>query len=102
MEEGAVLAPESFLMKGEQVPSHEQWGGNPAREMPQWVPAQPLPAPDTDRDLDQGTPTSELPVIDLPEPATSGRHRAERRQPAGTSAMSNAFGAVVNAFGGTR
>jgi non-ribosomal peptide synthetase-like protein len=30
---GAVLAPGSFLMKGEEVPAHGEWGGNPAREM---------------------------------------------------------------------
>ncbi|WP_415923720.1 Pls/PosA family non-ribosomal peptide synthetase [Streptomyces scabiei] len=30
--EGAVLAPDSFLMKGEQVPPHARWGGNPATE----------------------------------------------------------------------
>jgi non-ribosomal peptide synthetase-like protein len=30
MGDGAVLAPDSFLMKGEQVPAHERWGGNPA------------------------------------------------------------------------
>ena len=30
---GAVLAPDSFLMKGEDVPAHARWGGNPAREM---------------------------------------------------------------------
>ncbi len=34
MGEGAVLAPDSFLMKGEQVPPHAYWGGNPAGEMP--------------------------------------------------------------------
>jgi non-ribosomal peptide synthetase-like protein len=34
MGDGAVLAPDSFLMKGEEVPPHERWGGNPAREMP--------------------------------------------------------------------
>ncbi len=33
MGDGAVLAPDSFLMKGEEVPPHAQWGGNPAREM---------------------------------------------------------------------
>ncbi|MHA6630538.1 Pls/PosA family non-ribosomal peptide synthetase [Pseudonocardia sichuanensis] len=33
MGDGAVLAPDSFLMKGEEVPPHERWGGNPAREM---------------------------------------------------------------------
>jgi non-ribosomal peptide synthetase-like protein len=31
MGDGAVLAPDSFLMKGEEVPSHARWGGNPAR-----------------------------------------------------------------------
>ncbi|GGN79292.1 hypothetical protein GCM10011579_063560 [Streptomyces albiflavescens] len=32
--DGAVLAPDSFLMKGEEISPHAQWGGNPAREMP--------------------------------------------------------------------
>ncbi len=40
MGEGAVLAPDSFLMKGEEVPAHAQWGGNPAR--PLTVPARSL------------------------------------------------------------
>jgi non-ribosomal peptide synthetase-like protein len=31
--DGAVIAPDSFLMKGEEVPSYENWGGNPASEM---------------------------------------------------------------------
>lgn len=35
MGDGAVLAPDSFLMKGEEVPSHEHWGGNPAAPMPE-------------------------------------------------------------------
>ncbi|MFJ9683945.1 Pls/PosA family non-ribosomal peptide synthetase [Streptomyces sp. NPDC101194] len=30
---GAMLAPDSFLMKGEEVPQHGRWGGNPATEM---------------------------------------------------------------------
>ncbi|MDX2643791.1 phosphopantetheine-binding protein [Streptomyces sp. PA03-1a] len=30
--DGAVLAADSFLMKGEEVPSREEWGGNPARK----------------------------------------------------------------------
>ncbi len=34
VDDGAVLAPDSFLMKGEEVPAHARWGGNPAREMP--------------------------------------------------------------------
>lgn len=31
--DGAVLAPDSFLMKGEDVPPRTYWGGNPARPM---------------------------------------------------------------------
>jgi len=30
---GSVLAADSFLMKGEEIPDRAQWGGNPAREM---------------------------------------------------------------------
>ncbi|MFC4079449.1 Pls/PosA family non-ribosomal peptide synthetase [Amycolatopsis samaneae] len=33
MGEGAVLAPDSFLMKGEEVPGHTHWAGNPAGEV---------------------------------------------------------------------
>jgi tetratricopeptide (TPR) repeat protein len=33
MGDGAVLAPDSFLMKGEEVPPHTRWGGNPAVEL---------------------------------------------------------------------
>jgi acetyltransferase-like isoleucine patch superfamily enzyme len=33
MEDGAVLAADSFLMKGETVPPGARWGGNPAREL---------------------------------------------------------------------
>jgi non-ribosomal peptide synthetase-like protein len=33
MGDGSVLAPDSFLMKGEEVPARTRWGGNPAREM---------------------------------------------------------------------
>ncbi|PYU54425.1 MAG: peptide synthetase, partial [Acidobacteria bacterium] len=33
MSDGSVLAADSFLMKGEYVPPHARWGGNPAREM---------------------------------------------------------------------
>ena len=35
----AVLGPDSFLMKGEEVPAGERWGGNPAQEMNDGVPA---------------------------------------------------------------
>lgn len=31
MGDGSVLAPDSFLMKGEEVPAHAQWAGNPAK-----------------------------------------------------------------------
>lgn len=33
MGDGAVLAADSFLMKGEEIPQHARWGGNPAAEM---------------------------------------------------------------------
>ena len=33
MGEGSVLAADSFLMKGEDVPAHARWGGNPAMEL---------------------------------------------------------------------
>ncbi len=33
MADGAVLATDSFLMKGEEVPPHAVWGGNPAKEL---------------------------------------------------------------------
>jgi non-ribosomal peptide synthetase-like protein len=33
MGDGVDLAPDSFLMKGEEVPPRARWGGNPAREI---------------------------------------------------------------------
>ena len=33
MGDGVELAPGSFLMKGEEVPPHARWGGNPAEEI---------------------------------------------------------------------
>ncbi|MEU1184673.1 Pls/PosA family non-ribosomal peptide synthetase [Streptomyces sp. NPDC005820] len=33
MGDRSVLAPDSFLMKGEEVPQHASWGGNPATEL---------------------------------------------------------------------
>jgi non-ribosomal peptide synthetase-like protein len=36
--DGAVIAPDSFLMKGEEVPANERWGGNPAEEMAPFSP----------------------------------------------------------------
>ncbi|WP_448619121.1 Pls/PosA family non-ribosomal peptide synthetase [Geodermatophilus sp. URMC 65] len=38
--DGAVLAADSFLMKGEEIPPGGHWGGNPARAMPE-VPSAP-------------------------------------------------------------
>ncbi|MGW4913935.1 Pls/PosA family non-ribosomal peptide synthetase [Streptomyces sp. NPDC004270] len=35
MGDGSVLAPDAFLMKGEEVPPNAQWGGNPAVDMPE-------------------------------------------------------------------
>ncbi|MFF3615184.1 Pls/PosA family non-ribosomal peptide synthetase [Streptomyces sp. NPDC002580] len=42
MGDGAVLAPDSFLMKGETVPRNASWGGNPAHEI------RPGSAPETE------------------------------------------------------
>jgi non-ribosomal peptide synthetase-like protein len=61
--DGAVIAPDSFLMKGEEVPPHEYWGGNPAREMPVLAargvsPARKTPVPAALR----VNPARELPV----------------------------------------
>ncbi|HKS48249.1 MAG TPA: Pls/PosA family non-ribosomal peptide synthetase [Amycolatopsis sp.] len=33
MGDGAVLGPGSFLMKGEEIPAHARWAGNPARNI---------------------------------------------------------------------
>jgi non-ribosomal peptide synthetase-like protein len=33
MRDGAVLATDSFLMKGEEMPPNELWSGNPAKKM---------------------------------------------------------------------
>jgi non-ribosomal peptide synthetase-like protein len=33
MGDRSMLLPDSFLMKGEEIPQHARWGGNPAREM---------------------------------------------------------------------
>ena len=33
MSDHSLLAPDSFLMKGEEIPRHAWWGGNPASEM---------------------------------------------------------------------
>ncbi|WP_435228388.1 Pls/PosA family non-ribosomal peptide synthetase [Streptomyces sp. Tue6028] len=42
MGDGAVLAADSFLMKGEEVPARARWGGNPAADMPDLFEQQPF------------------------------------------------------------
>ncbi|MFD7662742.1 Pls/PosA family non-ribosomal peptide synthetase [Streptomyces sp. NPDC059788] len=57
--DGAALAPDSFLMKGEEVPPDARWGGNPAREMPDdhAPPARPV-GQDTARAARNGSPAA--------------------------------------------
>ena len=48
MGDGVVLAPDSFLMKGEEVTPYAEWGGNPASGDPRRAtgdPGPPCPAP---------------------------------------------------------
>ncbi|MFH9399595.1 Pls/PosA family non-ribosomal peptide synthetase [Streptomyces sp. NPDC017638] len=47
MGDGAVLAPDSFLMKGEEIPPGARWGGNPAVDMPETGGGPSAPAPKT-------------------------------------------------------
>jgi non-ribosomal peptide synthetase-like protein len=61
MGDGAVLAPDSFLMKGEEMPAGAYWGGNPAGELRD-NPAQALARPvtggsrtDTDSNIGSGS-----------------------------------------------
>lgn len=64
MGDGAVLAPDSFLMKGEEVPAHERWGGNPAEALT--------------RSAAPGRPPQALTVAS-PEAALTGAGRRSRR-----------------------
>jgi len=82
MGEGTVLAPESFLMKGEEVPAQERWGGNPAQEIPDdWVhPSRRAPH------VDDAAQDADPPSAAIPAPTAHGRHRASRHQPDGISA----------------
>jgi non-ribosomal peptide synthetase-like protein len=71
--DGAVVAADSFLMKGEEVPAHSRWGGNPAREMAEeWVhPAQvAAPAPAGDG---APAPAAALPSPPAPRPPWTGQ-----------------------------
>jgi hypothetical protein len=49
MGDGAVLATDSFLMKGEEMPPNALWGGNPAKKMRERS-AGDLQAPETSLD----------------------------------------------------
>jgi non-ribosomal peptide synthetase-like protein len=69
MGDGAVLATDSFLMKGEEMPPNALWGGNPARKMrehrgdlqarrisiDETAPPRPSAAADTRPTLNMGT-----------------------------------------------
>ncbi|MCW2678456.1 MAG: non-ribosomal peptide synthetase, partial [Modestobacter sp.] len=80
MGDGSVLAADSFLMKGEEMPPHAQWGGNPAREMrDDMATVQVRWAGDG---IGDAAPTSSA----TPRPDSHGRHRPGRRQ-AAVSAM---------------
>ena len=76
--DGAVLAPDTFLMKGEEVPPGEHWSGNPARGTRR-TPARPRPAqtqaptsaPPRRPEAAPG-PTVPHPTLRGPRPAPSG------------------------------
>jgi non-ribosomal peptide synthetase-like protein len=79
MGDGSTVAADSFLMKGEEVPAGAHWGGNPAREMRDNLPALPVP-PSPPRSPAMPMSTA------IPSPRRSGgRHRAGEpaRHPAG-------------------
>jgi non-ribosomal peptide synthetase-like protein len=43
--DAAEIAPDSFVMKGEEIPAGSRWGGNPAHELPETPVAPALPSP---------------------------------------------------------
>jgi non-ribosomal peptide synthetase-like protein len=101
MGDDVVLAADSFLMKGEEVPAGARWGGNPARELRAGEYHVPFPAPaprpelgaHDDARTGEDTQTveefmelfgkdGEAPAI--PVPRRGGRHRANQRHLAGS------------------
>ncbi|WP_317441993.1 Pls/PosA family non-ribosomal peptide synthetase [Streptomyces collinus] len=56
--DGAVLAPDSFLMKGEEMPAYARWGGNPAVDMPDAAEQYPGIGPATAATPTAATPTA--------------------------------------------
>jgi non-ribosomal peptide synthetase-like protein len=59
--DGAVVAPDSFLMKGEDVPPGARWGGNPAQELNDGV-AAPQARP---VHTDDGAATAAAPALEM-------------------------------------
>jgi carbonic anhydrase/acetyltransferase-like protein (isoleucine patch superfamily) len=79
MGEGAELTADAFLMKGEEVPPHERWEGNPAAEVR------------ADRALPVGSDSTHAPdtvaaATPIPEQRSRGRNRAGTHQPTAVSA----------------
>ena len=92
--DGVVLAPDSFLMKGEEVPPYAHWGGNPASEMrvpaaPGRSPAREMPVPavpgeNSARETPVPAVPGRNPAREAPVPAVPGRNPArEMPVPAG-------------------
>jgi non-ribosomal peptide synthetase-like protein len=94
--DGCVLAPDSFLTKGQEIPPGEHWGGNPAVELPPLPAAPTVPRPRDAALTDRPRPSVEDPMplfqedgapgpsSTVPVPRRSGRHRATQRHLAGS------------------
>ena len=98
--DGAVLATDTFLMKGEQVPPGEHWAGNPAVEQPPFTAllSTPTPAPRPQDAPPTESPRSSVEELmtlleedgapsassTVPLPRRSGQHRATQRHLAGS------------------
>jgi non-ribosomal peptide synthetase-like protein len=79
MGDGAVLAADSFLMKGEEIPAHAQWVGNPARALtntPVSTVVQAVPE-------QSALPPVELPAVHpvLPQPQEDQGDRRKEADP---------------------
>jgi non-ribosomal peptide synthetase-like protein len=75
MGDGTELTADAFLMKGEEIPPRDRWGGNPAVEIT------------ADRVVLADDPPAVSVAPPIPQQQTHGRHRAGSRQPAAVSAM---------------
>jgi acetyltransferase-like isoleucine patch superfamily enzyme len=85
--DGAMLAADSFLMKGEQVPAHARWGGNPAQELP-----------DAGRVVLRSTLPGPTPDMRLVSPSSPSRRPLALRRPSViTLAAVAALGVLVGA-----